>query len=179
MSSTISTAGARVSAVLAHDTPIGRLALAASDRGLTKARFRSVPDAIGSGATTPAARAWLDLARAELDAYFAGDLRQFSVPLDLHRVSEPNHRILEVLGEVGYGQTTTYGALAAQLGLVDDGPRQVGTAMARNPIMIIIPCHRVLGASGSLTGYAGGLAAKRALLDLESRDRAAQLTLSW
>jgi methylated-DNA-[protein]-cysteine S-methyltransferase len=179
MSSTTPTAGARASAGLAHDTPVGRLVLAASDRGLTKARFGGVRDTVGTGATTPAARAWLDLARAELDAYFAGDLRQFGVPRDLRRVSEPHRRILGLLGDVGFGQTITYGALAARLGLVDDGPRQVGVAMARNPIMIIIPCHRVLGASGALHGYAGGLAAKRALLDLESRDRAAELTLSW
>jgi methylated-DNA-[protein]-cysteine S-methyltransferase len=178
MVSTIPSAGARVSAVLAHDTPIGRLSLAASDRGLTKARFRTV-DAIGTGTTPPAARGWLDLARAELDAYFAGDLRRFSVPLDLHRVSQPHRRVLDALGDVGYGQTITYGALAAQLGLIDDGPREVGVAMARNPIMIMTPCHRVVGASGSLTGYAGGLPAKRALLDFESRDRAAQPTLSW
>jgi methylated-DNA-[protein]-cysteine S-methyltransferase len=179
MVSTVPTDGAWTCAALAHDTPIGRLTLAASDSGLTKARFGSVRDTIGTGPATPATRAWLDLARAELDAYFAGDLRQFSVPLDLHRVSEPHRRILDVLGDVGYGQTITYGALAAQLGLVDDGPRQVGAAMARNPIMIIVPCHRVLGANGALTGYAGGLPAKRALLDLESRDRAVQTVLSW
>jgi methylated-DNA-[protein]-cysteine S-methyltransferase len=173
MSSTISTAEARVRAVLVHNTPVGRLTLAASDRGLTKARFGSVRDTIGTGATGSAARAWLDLTRAELDAYFAGDLRQFSVPLDLHRVSEAHRRVLDALGDVGYGQTTTYGALAARLGLIDDGPRQVGVAMARNPIMIVIPCHRVLGAGGALTGYAGGLPAKRALLDLESRNAAA------
>jgi methylated-DNA-[protein]-cysteine S-methyltransferase len=172
MFSTTPTAGARASAVLAHDTPIGRLVLAASDRGLTKARF-SV-DAVGTDTTTPAARTWLDLARAELDAYFAGDLRRFSVPLDLHRVGGAHRRIYDALGDVGFGQTVTYGALAARLGLIEDGPRQVGVAMARNPVLIIIPCHRVLGANGSLTGYAGGLPAKRALLDLEGRDHAAQ-----
>jgi methylated-DNA-[protein]-cysteine S-methyltransferase len=174
MFSSTPTTGARASAVLAHDTPIGRLVLAASDRGLTKARFSTGRDTVGTGTTTPAARTWLDLARAELDAYFAGDLRRFSVPLDLHRVGDPHRRIYDALGDVGFGQTVTYGALAARLGLIDDGPRQVGVAMARNPILIVIPCHRVLGANGSLTGYAGGLSAKRALLDLESLDHAAQ-----
>jgi methylated-DNA-[protein]-cysteine S-methyltransferase len=166
-------------AVLAHDTPIGRLVLAASDRGLTKARFSVVRDAVAPTPVTPTAQGFLDLARAELDAYFAGELRRFSVPLDLHRVGEPHRRILDALGDVGFGQTTTYGSLAARLGLVDDGPRQVGAAMARNPTLIFVPCHRVVGVNGALTGYAGGLHAKQALLDLESRDRSAQLTFTW
>lgn len=65
------------------------------------------------------------------------------------------------------------------MGLVDDGPRQVGTAMARNPVLIVVPCHRVLGAGGKLVGYAGGLAAKQRLLELEAHDRFPQLDLSW
>jgi methylated-DNA-[protein]-cysteine S-methyltransferase len=161
--------------VLVHDTPVGRLTLAASDRGLTHVSYRgvrSVTDTAG-----PAARAWLDLARRELDDYFAGRLRRFSVPVDLHRVDDARRRILDGLADVGYGETTTYGTLAVRVGLVDDGPRQVGVAMARNPVAIVVPCHRVLGAGGSLTGYGGGLATKQALLDLERRDRPGQLTI--
>ena len=124
------------------------------------------------------ARGWLDLARRELDEYFAGRLRQFNVPVDLHRVDGARRRILDALAEVGYGETTTYGALAARLGLVDDGPRQVGVAMARNPVAIVVPCHRVVGAGGALTGYGGGLPAKQTLLDLEGRDRPGQLTIA-
>jgi methylated-DNA-[protein]-cysteine S-methyltransferase len=164
--------------VLAHDTPVGRLTLAASDRGLTRLSYRGVRSVAGSDTAGPAARAWLDLARRELDDYFAGRLRQFNVPVDLHRVDDARRRILDALADVGYGETTTYGALAARLGLVDDGPRQVGVAMARNPVAIVVPCHRVLGAGGNLTGYGGGLANKRALLDLEGRDRPGQLTIA-
>ena len=84
--------------------------------------------------TSRARRAWLELARRELDAYFAGELREFTVPVDLSRVGPPHRRILDALSGVGYGRTTTYGALATELGLVDDGPRTVGGAMARNPV---------------------------------------------
>ncbi len=163
--------------MISHDTPVGRLALRASDRGLTRIAFRQATGANGVPASSPVARAWLDLARRELDAYFAGRLRQFTVAVDLERVGGPDRCVLHALDGIAFGQTTTYGALAAQLGLVDDGPRQVGVAMARNPVLIVLPCHRVLGASGALTGYAGGLRAKRALLDLEAQDRPAQLSL--
>ena len=105
-------------------------------------------------------------------------MRQFSVPVDLRRVDGARRRILDGLADVGYGETTTYGDHAARLGLIDDGPRQVGAAMARNPVAIVVPCHRVLGAGGALTGYAGGLARKRALLELEGRDRPGQLTIA-
>lgn len=165
-----------MTAVLEHDTPVGRLTLAASDRGLTHVSYRGVRAA--DTAAEPAARAWLDLARRELDDYFAGRLRHFGVPVDLQRVDDARRRILDGLTEVGYGETVTYGVLAARLGLVDDGPRQVGVAMARNPVAIVVPCHRVVGAGGTLTGYGGGLAAKRTLLDLEGRDRPGQLTLA-
>ena len=140
---------------------------------------RHLPDGPPRGApATPAAHAWLDLAHRELDAYFAGELRQFTVPVDLSRVDDAHRRILDALAELPYGQTTTYGALATRLGLVDDGPRQVGAAMARNPVLIVVPCHRVLGAGNTLTGYAGGLAVKQALLDLERRDQPGQLKMA-
>jgi methylated-DNA-[protein]-cysteine S-methyltransferase len=149
------------------NSPLGPLTLVASAAGLTRCTLRPVrpgprPD------PGPAADTWLELARRELDDYFAGSLREFTVPIDLSRVEQPHRRILEALSTVGYGDTTTYGALAARLGLVEDGPRTVGAAMARNPVLIVVPCHRVLGAGGKLTGYAGGLGAKRHLLDLEA-----------
>jgi methylated-DNA-[protein]-cysteine S-methyltransferase len=161
-----------------HDTPVGPVGIAASDRGLTRVIFGGIRHAPTADTAGPAARAWLDLARRELDDYFAGRLRQFSVPADLRRVDVARCRILDSLADVGYGETTTYGDLAARLGLIDDGPRRVGVAMARNPVAIVVPCHRVLGAGGTLTGYAGGLATKRALLDLEGRDRPGQLTIA-
>jgi methylated-DNA-[protein]-cysteine S-methyltransferase len=166
------------SAIRTHDTPHGRLTLAASDRGLTRVSFRPVRTGGHADPASPAALGWLELAGRELDGYFAGELRRFTVPVDLSRVDQPRRGILDALGEVGYGETTTYGALAARLGLVDDGPRQVGAAMASNPVLIVLPCHRVLSATGALTGYAGGLAVKQALLDLEARDRPGQLTIA-
>lgn len=162
-------------AQILHETPFGTLALAASPAGLTRLRFGA--DTVS---TTADPRSWavLELARRELDEYTAGRLRRFTVPVDLGRVRGEHRSILETLAaEVGHGATTTYGALAARLGLTDDGPRRVGAAMARNPVLIVVPCHRVVGAGGRLVGYAGGTAAKRALLDLESRDRAGQLGL--
>lgn len=163
------------SAQILHDTPFGTLALAASPAGLTRLRFGADPV---TGTADPRSRAVLDLARRELDGYAAGRLRRFTVPVDLGRVRGEHQLILETLAEeVGHGATTTYGALAARLGLTDDGPRRVGAAMARNPVLVVVPCHRVLGADGRLAGYAGGTAAKRALLDLESADRAGQLSL--
>ena len=164
-------------AALAHDTPVGPLTLAASDRGLTRVTFGGIRHTPAHTAG-PAAQAWLELALRELDGYFAGRLRQFSVPVDLRRVDDARRRILDDLADVGYGETTTYGEIAARLGLIDDGPRRVGVAMARNPVAIVVPCHRVLGAGGALTGYAGGLPVKRALLDLEGRDRPGQLTIA-
>ena len=164
------------SAIRTHETPHGPLTLVASDRGLARATFRAVRRTVP--ATGPAAHAWLDLARRELDAYFAGELLRFTVPVDLRKVGEGHRRVLDALTDVGYGETTTYGALAARLGLVDDGPRQVGAAMARNPVLIVVPCHRVLGAGDKLTGYAGGLAVKQALLDLERRGLPGQLKIA-
>lgn len=149
--------------------------MAASPTGLTRCTFRRIPRR--SDATDPRAQGWLDLARRELDAYFAGDLREFTVPVDLGRVTPLHRRILDGLAIVGHGSTTTYGELAAAVGLTDDGPRQVGGAMARNPVLVIVPCHRVLGTGGKLAGYAGGLAAKQRLLDLEARDRSPRPTL--
>ncbi|MBW0105119.1 methylated-DNA--[protein]-cysteine S-methyltransferase [Pseudonocardia sp. KRD291] len=170
-------------AQILHETGFGTLALTASSAGLTAIRFDTGP---GTGPSTarstagadPWAAAVLDLARRELDDYAAGHLRRFTVPVDLGRVRGEHRTILDTLaGEVGYGATTTYGALAARLGLIADGPRRVGAAMARNPVLVVVPCHRVVGADGRLVGYAGGVAAKRALLDLESRDRAGQMAL--
>lgn len=157
-----------------YDSPVGTLTLVASAAGLTRCTFRAVAPRTG-----PAGQEWLDLARRELDAYFAGELHEFTVPVDLGRVSAEHRAVLDGLAQVGYGSTTTYGELAAALGLTDDGPRRVGGAMSRNPVVIVVPCHRVLGAGGSLTGYAGGLVAKQRLLDLEARDRSPQPTLAW
>jgi methylated-DNA-[protein]-cysteine S-methyltransferase len=116
------------------------------------------------------------LARAaeQLDEYFAGDRTAFDLPLTT--AGNPlQERVWAVLRTVPYGTTTTYGQIAAGLGMGPGAARAVGTANARNPLSIIVPCHRVVGASGALTGYAGGLAAKRHLLDHEARSVGAML----
>lgn len=120
----------------------------------------------------------MTLAGAELDAYFAGTLRAFTVPVGLHRATPFDHRVLTAVAEIGYGATTTYAALAATLGLPRAAARQVGAALARNPVLIVVPCHRVLGADGALVGYAGGVATKRRLLDVESVEHAPRLMFS-
>jgi methylated-DNA-[protein]-cysteine S-methyltransferase len=106
-------------------------------------------------------------AAEELDAYFAGELCQFSVPLDL-RGTAFQRRVWQRLLEIPYGETRSYGYIARALGRPTAG-RAVGRANGTNPISIIVPCHRVIGADGRLVGYGGGLDRKKALLDLEAQ----------
>ncbi len=152
-----------------YESPVGRLALAAGARGLTHLRFaegQAVPEAEET-------RPMPDVTE-QLDAYFAGELRAFEVPLDM-RGTELQMAVWAELLKIPYGTTASYGEIAARL---DPGSfrtgvepwqraRAVGAANGRNPVAIIVPCHRVIGADGSLTGYAGGLERKRALLELE------------
>ncbi|MEJ2884837.1 methylated-DNA--[protein]-cysteine S-methyltransferase [Actinomycetospora aeridis] len=152
-----------------HETRIGPLHLEASEHGLTLLGFSPVDGDAPRGA---AAETVLDLARREIDDYLDGTLRDFTVPVDLSTHPAWDRRVLEQLRSVGYGETVSYGELAAATGLASGEARRVGGAMARNPVAIVVPCHRVVGADGSLTGYAGGLDRKRTLLDLESRDQA-------
>lgn len=102
----------------------------------------------------------------ELDAYFAGKLREFTVPLDL-RGTAFQLRVWELLCKIPYGETRSYGEIAQALGN-PRATRAVGQANGRNPVSIIVPCHRVIGSDGGLTGYGGGLHRKKALLDLEA-----------
>jgi methylated-DNA-[protein]-cysteine S-methyltransferase len=107
----------------------------------------------------------LDDLRRELDEYFAGRRESFDLPLDL-RVAPFHADVLQELARVPYGRTETYGGLARRVGR-PRAARAVGTVMHSNPIPIVLPCHRIVGANGSLTGYAGGLDIKRRLLELE------------
>jgi methylated-DNA-[protein]-cysteine S-methyltransferase len=109
----------------------------------------------------------LDEARRALDAYFAGQLRELDLRVDLTLATPFQRGVLRALGGVAYGATTTYGALAARLGR-PTASRAVGAALGANPLCVVLPCHRVVAASGALTGYAGGLAAKERLLALEA-----------
>ena len=105
-------------------------------------------------------------ARRQLAAYFAGDLRVFDLPLR-PAGTEFQRRVWDLLATVPWGRTTTYGTIAARLGLPPGASRAVGAANGANPIPVVLPCHRVIGADGTLTGYAGGLERKALLLRLE------------
>jgi methylated-DNA-[protein]-cysteine S-methyltransferase len=118
----------------------------------------------------------LDAAAAQLAEYFAGSRRTFELPLG-PRGTGFQQRVWRALEAIPYGETRSYGELARAIGR-PAASRAVGTANARNPISIIVPCHRVIAASGALTGYAGGMAAKRWLLDHEQRVAGVQLRLA-
>ncbi|AHH96104.1 methylated-DNA--[protein]-cysteine S-methyltransferase [Kutzneria viridogrisea] len=168
--------------LLTFDTTVGPLTIGASDTGLTVCSFDSAEEVAGRYPLEPATGAapqWLELAREEIGAYLDGALREFTVPADLRYAHLGDRRILAGLDSVRYGQTTTYGRLAESLGLPPTAARAVGRAMALNPVLIVVPCHRVLGAGGALIGYAGGLTVKRRLLDVEAVDRTPQLDLFW
>ncbi|HEX3806812.1 MAG TPA: methylated-DNA--[protein]-cysteine S-methyltransferase [Gaiellaceae bacterium] len=149
------------------DSPVGELHVATTERGLCRISYFADgwEDALARQFGVRVLRSPLDDVRRELDEYFAGNRRAFDLPIDL-RVAPFPADVLRELALVPYGRTETYGTLAAKAGR-PGAARAVGTVMNRNPIPIVLPCHRIVGANGSLTGYAGGLDAKRALLELE------------
>ena len=154
-------------------TPLGPMLLAASDLGLHGAWFSGQAhfDGVAPDWIARPDHALLQAAAAQLDEWYAGQRRDFELPLA--PLGTPfQQSVWQGLRGIGYGQTGRYGALAAQLGRAG-AARAVGAATGRNPISIIIPCHRLLGSGGALTGYAGGLARKRALLAFEAGDRQA------
>lgn len=104
---------------------------------------------------------------SELDSYFAGRLSRFDLPLDLHGTTF-QREVWQLLQDVPYGETVSYGDLARSLGQ-DNASRAIGGAVGSNPVSIVVPCHRVIGSNGNLTGYGGGLPRKKALLDLEAK----------
>lgn len=123
------------------------------------------PSACGSEPVLPAAARGMQAARAQLSEYFLGKRRAFDLPLRPEG-SAFEQQVWTRLLAVPYGVTTSYGAIAGELGLIN-GARAVGRANGANPIPIVIPCHRVIGSDGQLTGYGGGLPLKRVLLELE------------
>lgn len=153
-------------------TPIGDLLVAASNRGLALIRFDPEADedlerlARLAGPRVLRSPRSVERARRELDEYFAGRRRAFDLALDLRALPPFTVAVLEHLARVPYGETTTYRELATRVGR-PRAARAVGTVMNRNRIPIVLPCHRVLGSSGALTGYAGGLDRKLTLLELE------------
>lgn len=149
------------------DSPIGELRLVEHDGQITGIDFS--PFRTGDGRprggrndTHPV----LTAAREQLTSYFARERREFELPLAPVGTAF-QQRVWRALLDVGYGETTTYGQIAHRLGMTNAASRAVGLANGRNPIPVVIPCHRVIGADGSLTGYAGGLERKQLLLDLE------------
>jgi len=143
------------------DSPIGGLRVHASaglitaiDFGASKPRKDPVPDPL------------LDRAEQQLTAYFAGELTEFDLPLASDG-TEFQNKVWAELRRIPFGETASYGEIARRLGYDNVVSRAVGAANGANPIPIIVPCHRVIGADGTLTGYAGGIERKRALLELE------------
>jgi methylated-DNA-[protein]-cysteine S-methyltransferase len=149
------------------DSPVGELYVAATDRGLARISYwpEGLEDSLARTFGRRVLRSPLDDVRRELDEYFDGRRRDFDLTLDL-RVAPFHEQVLHELARVPYGQLDTYGGLAAKVGR-PRAARAVGTVMHHNPIPIVLPCHRIVGANGSLTGYAGGLDVKRHLLRLE------------
>jgi methylated-DNA-[protein]-cysteine S-methyltransferase len=156
-----------------YESPIGPLMLVAGSAGLRGLWFPGKTPAPPEEALAP-----LPAVTEQLDAYFAGELRAFEVELDM-RGPELDREVWARLLDIPYGKTESYGELAARvdpdLFRTDCEPwqraRAVGAANGRNPVSIIVPCHRVIGADGSLTGYGGGLHRKQALLELEGSGR--------
>ncbi|MBK5220162.1 MAG: methylated-DNA--[protein]-cysteine S-methyltransferase [Thermoleophilia bacterium] len=152
-----------------YESPIGSLTVCADAAGITQIHFPGEAPQLPEVGQRPLAEAI-----AQLDAYFAGERRAFELDLDL-RGSALQKLVWEQLLEIPYGATSTYGEVAQK---IDEAayptgiepyarPRVVGAAIGRNPVPVVVPCHRVIGADGSLTGYRGGLDRKRTLLELE------------
>jgi methylated-DNA-[protein]-cysteine S-methyltransferase len=159
-------------------SPLGPVLLAASPQGLCGVWFMdqkyfplvtvlkaTQASAVAAGGLD-ASQALLDQAAQQLAHYFAGQRQHFDLPLDLSSGSTFQQSVWHALLDIDRGKTQSYGSLAARMGR-PSAARAVGAAVGRNPISIIVPCHRVVGSNGSLTGYAGGLDRKVALLQLE------------
>lgn len=150
------------------ESPLGTLLVAASDRGVCRISYDPDLEALAAAVGPRVLRVPgpLGEARRQLDEYFAGRRRSFELDLDL-RAPAFQRDVLRELARVPYGELATYGELARRIGR-PRAARAVGGALNRNPLPIVLPCHRVVGASGALVGYAGGLERKRALLALEA-----------
>ena len=156
-------------------SPLGRITLAASAQGLAGLWFgqgqRHLPPELGGPA---ASQPWrhdaehpvLQQASGQLTEYFAGQRRQFDLPLDLSSGTAFQQAVWQALRTIPQGRTVSYSAIGQQIGK-PGAVRAVGAAIGRNPVSIVVPCHQVIGAGGALTGYAGGLERKTALLQLE------------
>ena len=149
------------------DSPVGLLTLAGSGDTVFHLRMTDQTHEPDRSGWQPAGPGAFAAAVEQLDAYFAGELTRFELDLELVG-TDFQRRVWAALQTIPYGETRSYGQIAEQIGS-PGAPRAVGLANGRNPIGIIVPCHRVIGSSGGLTGYGGGLDRKRALLCLEKR----------
>jgi methylated-DNA-[protein]-cysteine S-methyltransferase len=162
------------------ESPVGRLLLEGDDKGLQRVAFTKgkagqaipLPDSHPDPLRRPGP---LQDAVNQLKAYFAGDLRGFDLPLKLQGTPF-QLSVWRALQDIPYGETTSYGELARRVG-TPKGSRAVGLANGSNPIAIVVPCHRVIGSNGKLTGYGGGLDNKHTLLALERQHAGAQAAL--
>lgn len=152
------------------DSPIGPLSVASDGVGVSGLRFGAVAPAGGSGADPVLSRAADELAR-----YFEGTLTDFTVPVSVPGGSPFELAVWHEMTLIPYGGTRTYGSVAASVG-DPTAARAVGVACNRNPVAVIVPCHRIVGAGGKLVGFGGGLPKKRHLLELEAR---VALTREW
>jgi methylated-DNA-[protein]-cysteine S-methyltransferase len=154
------------------DTPVGTLLVGVTDRGVCRISFDPEPEhhlellARIFGPRVLRASKPVDRVRRELDEYFEGKRQSFDLTVDVALLADFNRRVLRELARVPYGEVVTYGELAARSAR-PRAARAVGMVMNRNPLPIVLPCHRVIGANGKLTGYAGGLERKETLLRLE------------
>ncbi|MFV2083870.1 methylated-DNA--[protein]-cysteine S-methyltransferase [Micromonospora sp. LOL_021] len=153
------------------DSPIGELSVAVDDVGVCRVLFGRTDEVVDTAPTDPMLRTALD----QLGGYFAGASTGFTVPLSVRRGTEFERAVWRRMTDIPYGQTETYGAVAAAVG-DPQAARAVGVACNRNPIPVIVPCHRIVGAGGKLVGFGGGLPRKRHLLELEA---AVALRQAW
>ncbi|QWC85450.1 methylated-DNA--[protein]-cysteine S-methyltransferase [Nocardioidaceae bacterium] len=158
------------------DSPIGPLRLEVSDARLNAVVFVDADaPVVGDSSSSPADEQVLGLAATQLAEYFAGERRDFDLPLTVLAGTTFQHQVWGHLRRIAYGETSSYGRLAGALGLTGHGSRAVGGANGRNPLPVVVPCHRVIGADGSITGYAGGVARKQWLLAHERGEAPAPL----
>lgn len=157
------------------ESPVGRLMAAATSRGLARLAYEDLDGGVDAVLQALAERlsprileapAKLDSVRRELEEYFAGRRRRFDVPVDWALVGDFGRRVLRAAATIPFGEVRTYGDVAARAGNAK-ASRAAGRALGANPIPIVVPCHRVVGAGGRLVGYTGGLHRKEALLQIE------------
>jgi methylated-DNA-[protein]-cysteine S-methyltransferase len=160
-------------AIATMDSPVGELLVAVTRGGLARVAFEDEDrDRLFARLARELSPRILEVARPtdpvrqELQEYFAGERSRFDLPLDRRLMGPFARDVLRATGRVGFGRTATYGQIAARIGR-PAASRAVGRALGSNPIPIVIPCHRIVGATGALTGYGGGLPRKRTLLELE------------